>query len=380
MRTVYPAAGHGIVNRVQGSIFGYQGWGTVARDEEGTLYAVASGFRVSHICPFGKTVMYISRNNGKTWSPPIVINDTYMDDRDAGLLYMGNGRMLVTWFTHSAYEYNHRWKNAIDELAGPEAHDAVMGMLEGYSHLPEQETAAGSYVRVSEDYGMTWSETICIPITAPHGPTLCRDGSLIYLGIETYEADRIHCRSLTGGHENASLYRSRDGGYTWLPESRIEAPSWFSEKQFLDEPHVLEMADGSLLGAFRIEGENPFTIAFCRSEDGGKTWGEVYPTGVSGSPPHLMLHSSGALICSYGRREIPCGERAMVSFDAGRTWEEDYVLHNAKNEKDGDLGYPSTVELADGSLMTVYYQKYEDDKKCSMLYTKWRLENNERKI
>ena len=70
----------------------------------------------------------------------------------------------------------------------------------------------------------------------------------------------------------------------------------------------------------------------------------------------------------------------MVSFDAGRTWEEDYVLHNAKNEKDGDLGYPSTVELADGSLMTVYYQKYEDDKKCSMLYTKWRLENNERRI
>ena len=98
MRNRYPEAEHGIVNRVQGSVFGYQGWGTVARDEEGTLYTVASGFRVSHICPFGKTVMYISRNNGRTWSPPIVINDTYMDDRDAGILYMGNGRMLVTWF------------------------------------------------------------------------------------------------------------------------------------------------------------------------------------------------------------------------------------------------------------------------------------------
>lgn len=156
-------------------------------------------------------------------------------------------------------------------------------------------------------------------------------------------------------------------------ESRITAPSWLSEKQFLDEPHVLELPDGRLLGAFRIEGANPFTIGFCQSEDGGKTWGEVYPTGISGSPPHLMMHSSDALICSYGRRETPCGERAMVSFDLGKTWEEEYILHNAKNEKDGDLGYPSTVELKDGSLLTVYYLKYEDDKKCSMLYTKWQL-------
>lgn len=374
MRTVYPSAEHGIVNRVQGSIFSYQGWGTVARDEEGTLYAVASGFRVSHICPFGKTVMYISRNNGKTWSPPIVINDTYMDDRDAGILYMGNGRMLVTWFTHSAHEYTSRWKEAISSMAEPEAHDAVMGMLKGYDHLPQDETAAGSYIRVSEDCGMTWSETIYIPITAPHGPTLCRDGSLIYLGIETYEADGIHCRTLTGGNEKASLYRSRDGGYTWVLESGISAPSWLGNEQFLDEPHVLELPDGRLLGAFRIEGAHPFTIGFCLSEDGGRTWGEVYPTGVSGSPPHLMLHSSGALICSYGRREAPCGERAMVSFDLGKTWEDEYVLHNAKNEQDGDLGYPSTVELADGSLMTVYYQKYEDDKKCSVLYTRWQLE------
>ena len=33
---------HGVVNRVQNSLFGYQGWPSVARDENGTLYAVAS--------------------------------------------------------------------------------------------------------------------------------------------------------------------------------------------------------------------------------------------------------------------------------------------------------------------------------------------------
>ena len=377
MKTIYPDVEHGIINRVQGSVFGYQAWGTVARDERGTLYYVASGFRVSHICPFGKTVMYISKNEGKTWSPPIVINDTYMDDRDVGIVYMGNGRMLISWFTHSAYEYNNneKWNTRIKKDADPVSYDAVVGMLSGYNRLPEKDTLAGSYVRISEDYGMTWSETVYVPISAPHGPTLCKDGSLIYLGLELYDPDRIHCVKHRRKSDGACLYRSRDGGYTWTLESKVKNAAWLSEKQWLDEPHVLELPNGNLLAAFRIEGEKPFTVGLCLSEDGGKTWGEVYPTGISGSPPHLMMHSSGALICSFGRREAPCGERAIVSYDLGRTWDAEYVLCTAKNEKDGDLGYPSTVELSDGSLLTAYYQKYEDDAKCSILYTKWRPEN-----
>ena len=179
MKTIQPNVQHGIVNRAQNSIFAYQAWPSVARDENGTLYAVASGFRVSHICPFGKTVMYISKDEGKTWTPPVVINDTYMDDRDAGILYMGNGRLLVTWFTHSATAYETNWNETIGKLAAPSAHDAVMGLIQGYQHLLPQERQSGSYIRISEDYGVTWGETIYIPVCAPHGPTQCRDGSLL---------------------------------------------------------------------------------------------------------------------------------------------------------------------------------------------------------
>ena len=139
MKTIYPEVTHGIVNRAQNSVFSYQAWPSIARDENGTLYVVASGFRVSHICPFGNTVMYISKDGGKTWTPPIVINDTYMDDRDAGILYMGGGRLLVSWFTHSASAYTTNWKESIEKMTSPVSHDAVMGMLNGYRHLPEKE-------------------------------------------------------------------------------------------------------------------------------------------------------------------------------------------------------------------------------------------------
>ena len=373
MENIYPECTRGIVNRVKGSIFGYQAWGTLAIDENGTLYAVASGFRVSHICPFGKTVMYISKNEGKTWSPPIVINDSYLDDRDAGILYLGNGKMLVSWFTHSADAYENKYNDYIKRLAGDGAYDTTVGLVNGYKHLPSDERRSGSYVRMSEDYGMTWSEPVFIPITAPHGPTLCRDGSLIYLGVETYEEDRVTIRENLVRNEKASLYRSVDGGYTWKCESRINAPDWFDEKMNLTEPHVLELSNGTILGAFRVDGVNPFTFVLTESTDGGKTWSDIRASGISGSPPHLMQHSSGAVICSYGRRESPAGERAVVSYDFGKTWTEDYILHNPADGSPFDLGYPSTVELPDGSLITVYYQRCDGDTKPSILYTKWKL-------
>ena len=52
MKAVTPEVEHGIVSRLQNSLFRYQGWPTVTRDENGVLYAASSSFRVAHICPF----------------------------------------------------------------------------------------------------------------------------------------------------------------------------------------------------------------------------------------------------------------------------------------------------------------------------------------
>ncbi len=67
------------------------------------------------------------------------------------------------------------------------------------------------------------------------------------------------------------------------------------------------------------------------------------------------MHSSGALLCTYGYRKHPYGQRAMMSRDGG---------------PDSDLGYPSSVELADGSVFTVYYQKERAGGQCALLWTR----------
>ena len=368
---------HGIIGRVKNSIFAYHGWPSVARDENGVLYAVASAFRCEHICPFGKTALYISRNNGKTWTPPIVINDTYLDDRDAGILYMGNGRMLVTWFSHPTEAYLGKYYPSITRFYDRTESAPVVGMLSMYPFIPEKYAKGGSFVRVSEDYGVTWSDTIQVPVSAPHGPGICRDGTLIYLGKEHFSSTMAN-PEIPGV---IAAYASTDGGYTWERRGLCDKPqddsvSWDN----FHEPHVIELDDGTLLGAIRAQGQgvaHGFTVYTTRSGDGGRTWSEWKALGVSGSPPHLLKHSSGAIVCVIGRREPPFGEFALVSRDNGLTWEEEYALDTQAT--DGDLGYQASVELNDGSILTVYYQKYYDrlaaryDAKPSILYTHWVL-------
>lgn len=115
-----------------------------------------------------------------------------------------------------------------------------------------------------------------------------------------------------------------------------------------------------------------FSIMQTESNDGGQTWTIPSPPGFHGSPPHVIRHSSGALVCVYGYRQSLFGERAMISRDGGQTWIYDYFLR--VDGPDGDLGYPSSVELKDGSLFTVYYQKCDSvEKKCSLFWTRWKL-------
>ena len=49
------------------SKFNYFAWPSVARLHDGTLAAVCSGFRIGHVCPFGKVVMAKNTDDGKTF-------------------------------------------------------------------------------------------------------------------------------------------------------------------------------------------------------------------------------------------------------------------------------------------------------------------------
>ena len=61
----------------------------------------------------------------------------------------------------------------------------------------------------------------------------------------------------------------------------------------------------------------------------------------------------------------------MFSKDNGVTWDTEYILRD--DAPSDDLGYPATVELKDGSLLTVYYQKETLDGPCVIMQSIWEL-------
>ncbi len=363
-------AEHGIICRLPGEKLSYFGWPTVARGDDGALMVISSGLRSEHICPWGKTVLNISLDDGRTWSAPRVINNSPLDDRDAGIVNLGGGSWLVTWFTSDTRQYaQQEWlRNWLgeEEVASWQATlDAVTDEVCA-RHI-------GSWVMLSADNGDTWSAPRRAPVSTPHGPIRLHDGTLLYLG-KPYGS--------WADMENAIITAaiSRDGGRAWEVAGQVPVYPG-SDPANYHEPHLVELPNGRLLGMIRIE-DAPgkelkpvsipsFSLMQTESDDGGRSWTTARPLGFHGSPPHLLRHSSGVLLLTYGYRQPAFGQRLAISRDDGLTWDHDWIIRD--DGPDGDLGYPATVELADGSLFTICYQKVPGDRKCSLLWSRWRL-------
>ena len=347
-----------IYGRGNDTLFGYFGWPSVCRLGEHRLLAAASGFRTGHVDPFGKSVCFQSEDDGETWGEPLIVNDTPVDDRDTGLVALGEGRALLTWFASDT-----RGILADKTKAHLKSRRYRMDFTPIVSSWDEATVAAnvGAFTRMRTERGV-WSTRCKSPVSAPHGPILRRDGSLLYLGSECR-----HEFGNAGGIRMGDIIAvaSRDAGENWTKLGSVPNPP---EGKFY-EAHALELPDGEILGAIRHQPD--FSIWTTRSADGGKTWATPEFL-VAGSPPSLLLHSSGVIVMSYGWRGDDPGQRIAFSSDGGRTWSLDWILRD--DGPDGDLGYPSTVELADGSLYTVYYQKaHEGDLNCALMASRWQL-------
>lgn len=352
----------GIVSRITDGCFRYQAWPTIAKGEDGTLYAASSGHRLGHVCPFGKNLMVTSNDEGKTWSCPQIINDTWCDDRDAGLVAWGESNLMLSWFNHptSLYEERALTKKNGSILTSPLA----TAMRELWKGLDSTQYRPGSWVRISRDNGKTWEDQVQVPVTAPHGPIRKKDGSFFYVG---------RAFQWEGLEDGIYAYESLDDGKTWQFVSKLPVPEGM-EDHLSCEPYSIELENGEVMAAVRIQhASNPrnFKIYTTFSKDGGKNWERANLLDLCGAPPHMLKHSSGALIMVYGRRMDPMGQYALVSYDNGRTWGEDFIV--SPPAPDWDQGYPSSVELSDGEILTIYYQKFPGDTHNSILYTRWSL-------
>lgn len=192
-----------------------------------------------------------------------------------------------------------------------------------------------------------------------------QDGSLRVIG---------YAQSLDKVINKVSMLRSDDEGRTWTVMSKISTGSGETTlSKGHNETAFYYLGEGEWIAAAR-RWKAGASLDLFRSKDDGRTWEiESELTESRKHPAHLLQLSDGRFLLTYGTRiKGQYGVAVKISSDKGHNWSEEKILF--AQERPSDIGYPATVELEDGNLVTVYYAaKVENHDRYHMGSIVWRL-------
>jgi hypothetical protein len=210
------------------------------------------------------------------------------------------------------------------------------------------------YVTHSKDNGQTWSIPIKVDISPytwgnTHGRIIeLRSGTLLMHVTAAY----THApgwanlfRPIEEREFQSYVFRSLDGGNTWGDRSLISNGN---------ETSLLGLPSGTLLAAVR----GASAVSIHQSLDEGRTWRNLGMVTESRElPGSLLLLNDGRVLLSYGDRRAPFfGVQAILSRDEGRSWDRESRFQVVWDAPNTDCGYPTSIQLSDGRIFTVYYQ------------------------
>ncbi|WP_158289485.1 discoidin domain-containing protein [Paenibacillus flagellatus] len=340
-------------NRIENETVPCPWFSSVAKLANGDLY-VAYNLSISHSA-HGDIAARRSTDNGLTWSEETIIVDDSIDDREPNLTVLRNGDVLLSYF------------------------DYVPGRTQNRRKV---------YIRRSTDNGLTWGPPI-VP------PTLFYDHPRGYAAVssEMVELDNgdilmpiygLRNHDGTMGHFGAHVLRSRDGGYTWLKEDERVAMWGGYEYEGYDfdtnaigypEPALADLGNGHVMMVSRtsrpkfIPGTtdaNPdlHIMRVSHSYDYGNTWSApVDEPSLRGHAPHFLKLKNGTHFLTYGAMGFQgVGGRPVVGRmyvdSKGWSYTQSKLLYRNSRAFD-DMSYPVSVELDDGRVFTVYYNRAE---------------------
>lgn len=228
----------------------------------------------------------------------------------------------------------------------------------------------------STDAGKTWTRSE--QVTLPSGiDYLIPFGDIVQLSGRRLAASFYHDRRFraAGSTSEAPLGSRRGSAYVLFSED--DGLSWGNGvllgKDDYNETTLLRLGPNRMLAAARTYGDAHLDLLV--SEDEGRTWTNRGPVSMPAQhPANLLRLNDGRILLTYGIRER--GNRAVavrVSSDEGRTWGAPWPIATFAGSK--DHGYPSAVQLADGTIVTAWYTSaIEGHQRYHMGVLRWKLD------
>ena len=327
-----------------------------------SLEAVRRG-KYDHVDKGARIALARSQDGGRSWELARIfpVYDEECGEQDPSIAELRDGRLIINLF---------RWRVV------PAAEKHRLGYPARQQIDGSWSDVEGPWVLTSHDGGTTWDEQPTLVDSAPLPRAGTSDAVLelpdgrLLMGIYGADYGSNICRSY--------VVRSTDGGHTWNEPALIARNRVFGKNPVsFEEPALARLPGGRIAAMLRSGEPGKYQYLYqAISDDDGHTWTDLHETPLWGHPAHLISLGDGRLLCSYGYRRPPFGIRACLSPDGGSTWDmaRESVLRDDGASR--DVGYPSTVQLSDGTLATVYYIHGRDGIR-HIACTRWRLDEED---
>lgn len=311
----------------------------------------------------GYTSLIRSRDGGQSWDPStyqIVLPATDLTGNwDSAIAQLADDTLIVNLCQTAFFKRGMNWD-------APQYDDGQFSTLK---------TWLGTYVLTSAHDGRTWSEPIPVNTTPiKMGSTRVSamqlpDGGILLPLYGRMDGTLYGMREHAGEYMRSYFVRSDDGGKNWEHFSTIA----YDPAHIVGyaEPAPLLLADGRIVVLLRVHHrptQRPDNIYLVVSRDGGYTFGPPKRLNLWGYPCQLINLRDGRVLLTYGYRRDEFGVKACVS-DDGESWDvgRSFPLHEGGQGPSWErtwwhTGYPSTAQLADGSLLTTYHLFSQDDR------------------
>ena len=284
---------------------------------------------------------------------------------------MENGEFVVAWFGGTEEKDDDvgiwmstgkpgNWTKPIeleklrdDPHWNPVLFSAPDGRIILYFKVGKEIPTWETWYTISTDKGKTWSEAkeLVVGDRGGRGPVKNKP-------IVLSNGDWLAPASHEEGSWRCFVDRSTDNGMSWTAGEYVPMDTSIVKGKGAIQPTLWESSPGNVHMLVRTSAG---FIGRSDSRDYGKTWSEIYDTGLPNpnSGIDLVKLPGGELVLAYNPDDKNWGDRApltlAVSEDNGKTWP--YKLDIETGVPDDEFSYPSIISWEDTIAVVYTWQR-----------------------